>query len=71
MGKPAIPFILQELIANGGNWFWALTAITGENPVDPNDLGQTKKMKEAWQQWGLANTTSNWPFSTECLLTGM
>jgi len=55
MGKPAIPFILHDLIQNGGNWFWALAAITGENPVNPDDAGKTKKMKEAWQQWGLAN----------------
>jgi hypothetical protein len=52
MGKRAIPLILKELQASGGNWFWALRHISGENPIDPRDVGKTRKMAEAWIRWG-------------------
>jgi hypothetical protein len=52
MGKRAIPMILRELKTSGGNWFWALRHISGENPIDPLDVGKTRKMSEAWIRWG-------------------
>lgn len=54
IGPDAVPFILQELAENGGHWFWALQALTGENPVQEEDFGRIKKMKEAWLSWGRA-----------------
>lgn len=53
MGRTAIPYILEELAERGGHWFWALRAITGENPVDGSDQGDVEKMKLAWLQWGV------------------
>lgn len=52
MGQPAIPLILRELREHGGDWFWALTAITGENPISNNEAGRIPQMVEAWVQWG-------------------
>lgn len=52
MGKRAIPLILRELQKSGGNWFWALRHISGENPIDPRDIGKSRKMAEAWIRWG-------------------
>jgi len=52
MGKEALPLILFELERNPDHWFWALTAITGEDPVKPEDRGRIKKMAEAWLNWG-------------------
>jgi hypothetical protein len=52
MGKDALPFIFKELAANGGPWFWALRHITKEDPVDPEDRGKNKKMRETWLAWG-------------------
>lgn len=52
LGPVVIPFVLQELSENGGHWFWALQSLTGENPVPMEDQGRTRKMAEAWFQWG-------------------
>ncbi len=52
LGPKVIPFILRELKDNGGQWFWALQSLTGENPVTSHDQGRTRKMAEAWLQWG-------------------
>lgn len=52
MGMPAVPLLLQELQDQPDHWFWALRAITGENPILPDDRGHITKMAEAWLQWG-------------------
>jgi hypothetical protein len=52
LGPDAVPFVLQELEANGGLWFWALQALTGEDPVPEEDRGRIKRMTTAWLDWG-------------------
>ncbi|MBI1831736.1 MAG: hypothetical protein HYR84_09835, partial [Planctomycetes bacterium] len=53
MGKPAIALILDDLRRHGpSDWFWALTAITGENPITDDLAGNMSAMTEAWLQWG-------------------
>lgn len=52
MGPEAVPMILRELQSRPAHWFWALSAITGENPVNPEDAGRLKKMTESWLEWG-------------------
>ena len=52
MGAEALPMILEDLRQNSGHWFWALKAISNEDPVVPRDRGSIKKMKGAWLQWG-------------------
>ena|SRR5258708_4684946 len=53
MGEPAIPLILKDLSENGpDDWFWALTAITDENPITKEIVGNMVAMTEAWLQWG-------------------
>jgi len=51
MGKPVIPLILQDIEQKPDHWFWALRAITGENPVKPEQVGRMKLMAQAWIQW--------------------
>ena len=51
-GRPVLPLILKELEANGGHWYPALRAITGENPVHESARGKTRLMNEAWLDWG-------------------
>lgn len=53
LGEPAVPFILEELRRETDHWFWALEAITQENPVLPQDAGRVEKMAEAWIEWGV------------------
>jgi len=57
MGTDAVPFILRELrheLEKGepDDWFPALWAITGENPVPTESRGKLREMTKAWLQWG-------------------
>ena len=52
MGKEAIPLILEELQREEDHWFWALKAITGEDPVPGKDWGKIQAMRAAWLAWG-------------------
>jgi hypothetical protein len=51
MGERALPLIFEEMKAHGGRWFWALRAITGENPVRSENRGNVRRMNEAWLEW--------------------
>lgn len=52
IGPPAVHLILEELRREPDQWFWALEAITGENPVAPEDAGNISAMADAWIRWG-------------------
>ena len=52
MGQVVVPFILRELEQKPTHWFEALKAITGANPVQPEQRGRTKQMAQAWLKWG-------------------
>jgi hypothetical protein len=52
MGQVVVPFILRELEQKPTHWFEALKAITGVNPVQPEQRGRTKQMAQAWLKWG-------------------
>lgn len=53
MGMPVVPLILEELRRQPHHWFWALEAITEQNPVPPEALGKIQEMADAWIQWGV------------------
>lgn len=52
LGPQVIPLILSDLRREPGHWFWALFALTGEDPVDPADRGKMQAMTTAWLNWG-------------------
>lgn len=52
LGQPIVPFLLQELAKEPVHWFEALAAITGEDPVSPQDWGNISAMTSAWLTWG-------------------
>lgn len=52
MGSDAIPLILRELATSPDRWFWALRAITDEDPVLPEARGNSEAMRQAWLEWG-------------------
>jgi len=53
MGHQAVERILGDLVENGpDHWFWALTAITRENPITADIAGDLERMTEAWLEWG-------------------
>ena len=52
MGHNVIPLIFNELKKKTGLWFWALQALTGENPVTEDAFGDFTEMRRAWLSWG-------------------
>ena len=54
MGWESLPLILRDLKESKADWFWALTAITGANPISEEIAGNTTQMTEAWLQWARA-----------------
>jgi len=52
MGHSAIPPILNDLRKEPNQWFWALHAITGENPIQPDHRGKIREMVDDWLEWG-------------------
>ena len=55
LGEPVIPLIFQDMKENGGWWYPALRALTGENPVPESAKGSLSLNDQAWLQWGLDN----------------
>ncbi len=47
MGLSTVPLILEELRREPDQWFWALEAITEENPVPPEAAGKVREMARA------------------------
>lgn len=54
-----LPLIFARLADRPGHWFWALTAITGQNPVADEDLGNVRRMSEAWLTWAQPHLVKN------------
>jgi hypothetical protein len=52
IGMAVVPLILEELRRQPHHWFWALEAITEQNPVPREALGKTQAMAAAWLDWG-------------------
>jgi hypothetical protein len=50
MGPAVVPYLLHELERNSDHWFWALNAITEEDPARAED--SLDGAKEAWLRWG-------------------
>jgi hypothetical protein len=55
LGPAALPLIFNELAREPDHWFWALKAITGEDPVPPSARGKLRKMTELWLQWAVSH----------------
>jgi len=52
MGPVVVPLILRRMKRRGGHWFWALSQLTGEDPIPKTLHGQVPDMRAAWLQWG-------------------
>ena len=51
MGPDVVPSLLRDLEKEPDHWFAALWAITGAQPVPPEDRGRVDRMAEAWLRW--------------------
>jgi len=54
MGWSAVPLILDELRREPSWLFWALSAISDDDPVRDDDRGNLAAMAKAWITWGAA-----------------
>ena len=52
IGPNDIHLILNKLSEKPDHWFWALKAITCEDPVPENSRGDLNEMAKAWIDWG-------------------
>lgn len=52
LGHDVLPLILKNLSVEPNHWFWALRAISGEDPVPASDIGRFGAMRNAWLKWG-------------------
>jgi hypothetical protein len=52
LGPGVLPLILRELERDPDDWFWALSAITRENPIKPEHAGNMDLMARDWLDWG-------------------
>jgi len=55
MGPAALPLIFAALDAELAFWFPALRAISGSDPVQPEELGDPEAMRSAWLSWARRN----------------
>ena len=53
LGSRVVPLILRDLAQRGGHWFWALRAITGEDPA--SEQTSMPGAARAWLEWGRRN----------------
>jgi hypothetical protein len=52
LGPQVVPVILRDLEREPDHWFWALSALTGENPILDEHAGDLLKMSEDWIKFG-------------------
>jgi hypothetical protein len=55
IGETVLPMIFRELRENGGWWYPALRALTGQNPVPEEAKGRPPLNRDAWLEWGRRN----------------
>jgi hypothetical protein len=54
MGKPALPYIFNEMKDGARGWWYAVREITGSRPltITNDDAGKVKVLNEKYLQWG-------------------
>ena len=52
LGWAVAPHILNSLKRQPNDWFYALRAVTGENPVPASAAGNVRRMAGIWITWG-------------------
>jgi len=50
--EDVIDLLLRDMQQNRREWFWALSYLTHENPIERKDAGKLDKMIDAWVRWG-------------------
>jgi hypothetical protein len=59
LGQEVLPFIFDDLKNNDNHWFYALEALTGQNPIKEKHRGFIPLMKKDWIEWGKENNLTD------------
>jgi hypothetical protein len=46
-----VRLLIRDMTEHGREWFWALSYLTGENPINRKDAGNLDKMIASWHRW--------------------
>ncbi len=55
LGRDVVPFIIKDLSQTQNHWFYALTKITGKNPIPEAHAGNVELMTKDWLSWANEN----------------
>ena len=53
LGYAAVPLMLRQLRQGPDHWYWALAAITNENPAQDAPEGDIAAICQSWLDWGM------------------
>jgi hypothetical protein len=67
LGLDAVPLILRELQRRSGHWFWALKAITGEDPAQPEDTARSSAGRLSSRAQNESSLPPRWLFHSNRL----
>jgi hypothetical protein len=54
--EEVVHLMLTDLQEHRRPWFWALSYLTGDNPIKSSDAGKLEKMIKSWIEWGQKRT---------------
>jgi len=49
--QKVVDLLLRDMQENRREWFWALSYLTHENPIERKDAGKLDRMIDAWVHW--------------------
>jgi hypothetical protein len=52
LGPDIVTALLEDLLKTHDDWFDALSRLTGEDPIPPQDYGFISRMAGHWELWG-------------------
>ena len=55
LGPVVLPLLIDDMRRNHSDWFWALQAITGHDPIPEEKRGNILEMIECWVAWAKSN----------------
>lgn len=55
LGPEVLPLLIDDMRRNQSDWFWALQAITGHDPIPEEKRGRILEMIECWVAWAKSN----------------
>lgn len=51
IGEKSIPWLLREIQKNNDHWYFALSELTGANPIKDEHAGMLDDMRDDWLKW--------------------